>query len=69
MPIDKKGKKRQFVEDTPSVLPREVRWGGYRNYQAIKDLVTNFGDVATQNNTDYLDDAQAVADFKAETQC
>lgn len=66
---DKRGKKRQFVEDTASVLPREVRWGGYRNYQAIKDLVTNFGDVATQNNTDYLDDAQAVADFKAETQC
>ena len=66
---DKKGKKRQFVEDTASVLPREVRWGGYTNYQAMKDLVINFGDVATQNNTDYLDDAQAVADFKAETQC
>ena len=63
------GEKLKENTDDVSVLPKEIRQGGYQSYQAFKDLVINFGDVATQNNTDYLKDFQDVMDFQAQENC
>ena len=53
-------------QDDVSVLPREIRNGGYQMYDAVKDLVMNYGDVVTQENTEWLNDVQDVQDFIAE---
>ena len=53
-------------QDDVSVLPREIRNGGYQMYNAVKDLVMNYGDVVNQENTQWLNDVQDVKDFIAE---
>ena len=63
------GGKLKEDTDIVSVLPKEIRNGSYQAYQAFKDLTINFGDIATQNNTDYLEDFQDVMDFQAQENC
>jgi len=63
------GEKLKDDTDIVSVLPKEIRHGSYQAYQAFKDLTINFGDVVTQNKTDYLENAQDVMDFQAQENC